>query len=109
MKTIKELEDTYGLSRIDSTELYNLIDEVSEKNFTHSHLLSKYIKENRLGNKYPNISGIVKMQKESDAWDFEGGFPTNIYRIVCIELGLQNLGSSARVTGFTSYKDLNRP
>ena len=108
MKTSETLALEYGLNDVHATELYSLISDLSSKGFTHSGSLSNYIKENRLGDDYPNISGIVKMKRDEDTWDFEGGFPSNIYRIVCIELNLQNKKSGAISTGFTSYKNLNK-
>ena len=106
MKTIERLSLEYSLNTVDATELHTLIEEVCNEGFEHSSSLSNYIRSNKLGCKYPNISGLVKMEKNTDSWVFEGGFPPRIYSIVCIELKLKNQKSGARATGFTAYKDL---
>ena len=48
------------------------------------------------------------MKKEGDEWDFPGGFPRNIYKIICEELKLRNQGTDARPVKFTSFKDINK-
>lgn len=75
-----KLAAKYSLSQDKSDELEKLLTDMKVFNFSSSSDLSRYIKDNKLGEKYPNISGIVKMQDESKEWDFEGGFPKNIYR-----------------------------
>jgi len=102
----KYLLTQYSLTVIKSKELANLLIEVSEKNFKLSSELSNYITREKLGNKYPNIAGIVTMSNDLNKWDFDGGFPKDIYRIVCQELNLYNKGTSARAIKFVSYKDL---
>lgn len=92
------------LSSIKSEELARLIIDMSEKNFRFSSELSKYITSNKLGHKYPNIAGIVTMADEEKEWDFDGGFPKDIYRIICQELSLTDKGTSARAIRFTSYQ-----
>lgn len=87
-------------------ELYLLIKEVKAQGFQRSADLSYYIRKNQLGFKYPNISGEITMQSAGDRWKFKGGFPSNIYRIVCSILGLSNNGSHARVVGFKSYSSM---
>lgn len=106
MNSVKILQLKYSLSETDATELYNLISEMRSKNFEYSKSLAKYITTNKLGNKYPNISGRVDMEKNGNEWSFDGGFPTKIYAIVCSELGLKNQESGASVVGFTPHKDL---
>lgn len=97
------LHRKYKLSPIDSAELAALIAEVKEKNFSFSSDLSNYIINNNLRQKYKNISGIVTMRKNTDEWDFPGGFPKEIYRIICQELNLEDNGTSARAVGFRNY------
>lgn len=106
MNNIKLLQLKHGLSKTDATELYNLINEMRSKNFEYSKYLAKHITINKLGYKYPNISGRVDMEKNGNEWSFDGGFPTKIYAIVCSELGLKNQDSGANVVGFTPHKDL---
>lgn len=96
----------YSLSYREAYELVNLISEITPLGFTHSSQLSNHIKDHQLGYKYPNISGIVTMQREDREWDFKGGFPKNIYRILCKELNLDGRNSDARAVGFISYSDM---
>ncbi|MCD1278851.1 hypothetical protein DVY93_03655 [Psychrobacter sp. CCUG 69069] len=106
MKTVEELAEKHSLNDTYAKELHELIEEVIVLNFTKSKSLSRYITNNRLEDKYPNISGVVRMSNSRDIWDFEGGFPKNIYRIVCLELGLEDQGSTAKAITFTPYTDL---
>lgn len=87
-------------------EMEELIAEMRPLNFRTSKQLSKYIVDNNLGKKYPSISGVARMKNASDEWDFKGGFPPEIYKKICIRLGLRNQGTSARLIGFSSYKSL---
>lgn len=92
---------------VEDTEFKQLVAEMSRLRFTHSTQVSSYIMNNRLGNKYKNISGVVKMEQDGDTWNFNGGFPPRIYAKLCSELGLNNQGTSARAVGFKSFKELN--
>ncbi|MEH2268274.1 MAG: hypothetical protein V7K68_07555, partial [Nostoc sp.] len=85
-------------------ELERLLVEMRPLNFTQSKQLSAYIVKHQLGYRYPNISGIVRMEEEGREWDFHGGFPTDIYKIVCQELNLDNQGTTARPIKFTPFK-----
>jgi len=105
--TAESLSAKHELSLLESNELSNLIKEMALENFTYSSDLSGYIKRNNLGEKYPNIAGVVTMENYSDRWKFEGGFPKNIYRIVCQELDLRDRGTSARAVDFLSYRQLS--
>ncbi|MUK78960.1 hypothetical protein GNP84_18945 [Aliivibrio fischeri] len=100
------LQTKYDLSQLDADELSELLNEMASKNFTYSSELSGYIKKHRLGKKYPNIAGVVTMQNSSDTWQFWGGFPKNIYRIVCQELNLTDKGTNAQAIDFLSYRDI---
>ncbi|NQZ51525.1 MAG: hypothetical protein HRT95_15545 [Moritella sp.] len=101
----KSLAYKHSLTSVQSEELSRLLIDMSEKNFRLSSELSKYITSNKLGNKYPNIAGIVTMSNDEKEWDFDGGFPSAIYRVICEELELTDKGTSARVIRFTSYQD----
>ncbi|MGR3980620.1 hypothetical protein FW757_07305 [Pseudoalteromonas sp. 1181_04] len=101
----ERLSARHSLSLVKSEELSRLLIDMAEKNFRLSSELSKYITSNKLGHKYPNIAGIVTMTDEEKEWDFDGGFPKEIYRIICQELSLTDKGTSARAIGFTSYQD----
>lgn len=89
-------------------EFDTLVDELKQYNFTTSGQVSRYILDNNLGRKYPNISGIVRMEKGVEAWDFNGGFPPDIYAKLCKELGLRNKRSGAKPVGFKAYKNIMR-
>lgn len=87
-------------------EFQQLVAEMIPLGLTNSSQVSSYIVSNRLGYKYENISGIVKMEQDGTIWEFKGGFPPNIYARLCAELGLRNNGTPARPVGFESFKDL---
>ncbi|MGG6420046.1 hypothetical protein [Vibrio cholerae] len=97
---------TYSMNKTEASELVALISEVKTKGFKYSKELSNYIIKNQLKRKYPNISGVVKMEKSGEQWDFSGGFPKKIYGIVCSELGLSDQGTTAKAVGFKSFKDM---
>lgn len=99
--------DNEGLEPVELAELFSLVQEIKSKRFQYSSELSRYISKNKLGYDYPNISGIVTMKSSGRSWDFKGGFPSNIYRIVCTILNLRSNGSFARAVGFKSYASLN--
>jgi cold shock CspA family protein len=103
---IRRLASQYSLGEVEAEELHQLLTEMRPLGFTRSKELSNYIVKHRLGYKYPNISGIVRMQEASQEWDFHGGFPTSIYRIICQELDLDNERTLARPIGFTPFKDV---
>jgi hypothetical protein len=94
------------LTQLEIEELYRLVQEIHQRKFQYSSELSQYIANNKLGFKYPNISGIVKMKSQGTSWKFKGGFPPNIYRLVCKILNLSSYGTRARATGFKSYASL---
>lgn len=56
--------------------------------------------------KYKIISGIAVMSNGFHRWNFDGGFPPNIYKIVCQELNLRSQGTQASMIGFRPYKDM---
>lgn len=91
---------------IEKNEFDQLVEEMKPLGLTHSKQVSRYITDNHLGSKYKNISGILKMEQEGTTWQYEGGFPTKIYAMLCAELGLSNQGSRARAVSFTPFKDL---
>lgn len=104
--SVETLASKYGLSQEEANDLSKLLIDMAAMKFSFSHELSDHIKKNELSHQYPNIAGIVKMQKGSDKWDYEGGFSKNIYKIICNELKLLNKGTSARAIGFVPQKDM---
>ena len=107
VKSIEALQVRHNMSSGEASELQQLLIDMKRLNFSKSAQLSKYIVRNKLGYKYPTISGIARMSDGEHQWDFDGGFPTNIYRIICTELCLSNQGSRATVVGFTSYSSID--
>lgn len=101
-----ELAEKHLLTTTAADELYKLLKDVSSLGFKRSKELSNYIVSQKLGDKYPNISGIVTMKEEGREWDFRGGFPPKIYAIICDELELNNQGTRARAVKFKSFKEM---
>ncbi|HFK5793534.1 TPA: hypothetical protein ACG0DR_001904 [Enterobacter asburiae] len=91
---------------LEEREFNELVTELSRLGFTHSTEVSEYIVKNKLGTKYKNISGVLKMKRRGDEWSFDGGFPRDIYARLCQKLKLKNNGSQARPGEFTPYKNL---
>lgn len=87
-------------------ELYQLVEEIREQEFSNSGELSNYITKNRLGSKYRHIAGIVYMENDTSSWQFKGGFPPKIYAIVCQILGLGSKGTRSWVSGYKTYSEL---
>ena len=106
-KRQKLIEEQRLQQEVEDKEFKQLVAEMSRLGVTNSTQVSSYIRNNRLGNKYKNISGVVKMEQDGDTWNFNGGFPPHIYAKLCSELGLSNQGTSARAVGFKPFKDLN--
>jgi hypothetical protein len=91
---------------VEEEEFRQLVEEISALRFTQSKQVSAYIVSNRLGHKYKHISGILQMELGGEVWNFNGGFPPNIYARLCDALGLGNQGSRAVPLAFTPYKDI---
>ncbi|MFN6477815.1 hypothetical protein [Nostoc sp. DedQUE07] len=104
---IARIAKKHRLEKTKADELHQLLTEMRPLGFTHSRQLSEHIAAYRLGYRYPNISGIVTMEDGGREWKFHGGFPTEIYKIICRELGLDNQRTSATVKDFESFEDLH--
>lgn len=89
-----------------SEEFESLVEEVKSNGFTTSAQVSQFIIRNRLGQKYNHISGVLTMENDGSTWNFNGGFPPNIYAELCSRLNLSSNGSNSRVVDFKSFKDL---
>jgi cold shock CspA family protein len=87
-------------------ELLLLLKELRPLKFKYSKELSDYIVKNQLGYRYPNISGIVTMEDGGTRWLFPGGFPREIFTIICKELRLANQRTSARAIHFESFQHI---
>lgn len=105
-KEIKRIEKEWHLSKEEAEELHKIIEEVRPLKFTLSSQLSRYIMRHKLGHKYQNISGILRMRLSGEEWDFHGGFPPNIYAALCKELNLKGKGTPAEPINFTPFKNL---
>jgi hypothetical protein len=93
-------------TKTEAQEFSALVTEISNLNFSKASDVSHYIVRNKLGQKYPNISGVVTMRAQSHNWEFVGGFPTKIYRALCRELKLTTNGSHARVIDFKPFAQM---
>ena len=96
----------YGLKKLEADELHQLLTEMRPLDFKHSKQISAHIVRHKLGSKYQHISGILRMREAGTEWDFHGGFPPQIYRIICTELGLGRQGTHAEAVGFTPFKEV---
>jgi cold shock CspA family protein len=106
VKRQKLIEKEKIQKEIEEKEFEQLVAEMKFLGMTQSNQVSSYIMKNKLGYKYKNISGIVTMEKDGTSWNFNGGFPSRIYAMLCKELGLKSKGTQSRVVGFKSFKDL---
>ncbi|MGR5318506.1 hypothetical protein [Vibrio sp. DNB22_19_1] len=100
---ITAIQTKHKLSLEEATEMDALLCQMRPMNFRTSKQLSNYIVQHKLGYKYPTISGVARMSNGDREWDFDGGFPREIYKIVCQELDLRNQGSRSWVVGFSSF------
>lgn len=73
---------------------------------TKSHEVSRYIVDNRLGDKYQNLAGELEMESDSSQWKFDGGIDPKYYKELCRRLGLTNKNTFSRVRKFVAYKDI---
>lgn len=101
------LRAAHNLTPQEAEELSSLLSLFKSKNFTTSSQISACIRANKLGKDFPNLSGILTMENETDRWKFEGGIAPKFYAIVCSYLGLSNNHSGARPVDFTPYENLN--
>lgn len=106
ISTTSDLAKKYDFGSTEAAELHRLITDMSRLNFRDSEDLSRYSVKHKLGYRYPNISGIVRMRGAGNEWDFHGGFLRHIYRIVCEKLDLEDRGTNAESIGFKSFKNI---
>lgn len=100
--------DRINITDEEEREVDELVNLFRNMGFSESAQVSRYIRNNKLGYRFQNISGYLELTRDdngvADSWTFEGGIKPRFYREVCQRLGLTNRGSQARVTGFESYK-----
>jgi hypothetical protein len=94
------------IAEMAEAEFSQLVEEMSAMGFTHSKQVSAYIVRNKLGHKYKYICGVLEMELDGDVWNFDGGFPPEVYKRLCDALGLKNNGSQAYVRKFTPYEEI---
>lgn len=86
-------------------EVEQLVAQCRARGFRTSAQVGYYIRDNRLGERFPHIAGYLKLAKGDDSWEFDGGIAPKFYREVCTRLGLGNAHSNASVVGFSSYAE----
>lgn len=104
-RKIKE-EEYERQRKIVDEEFELLVAEMKPKCFIKSWQVSKYIVDNRLGDKYKHLSGILFMENRGSSWKFNGGILPDVYAQLCQRLELGNKETDSRVVGFTAFKDL---
>lgn len=93
-------------SDLERKEFERLVSEMKPLGFSCSAELSRYIRDNKLGNRYPHISGCLTMSMEERKWSFDGGISKLWYAALCRRLGLGGRYSGARVERFVSYSNM---
>ncbi|MBQ8706734.1 MAG: hypothetical protein IJ523_01440 [Succinivibrionaceae bacterium] len=89
-------------------EYRQLLEEVSGANLRSAKEVSAYIVRNHLEQKYGNISGVLDMRRGADSWKYKGGISPRYYARLCSDLGFRHGKSDCYVTGYRSFRDLNR-
>lgn len=102
------IQKAYGESDVDSLELAGLCRELKNRNFPNHAVLKYYIMNNSLGDRYPNIIGDIKMERGGRISTMPNGIKTELYHIVCNEIGFTYVSTDAKPVGFISNLDLNR-
>lgn len=94
-------------TRQEKIEFTSLCYELVHKDFKYSSEASRYIIDNKLGYKYRHISGHLTFKSLSgEEWILKGGFPENIFSMLCCALGLQDNNTSAEPEEFISFAEL---
>lgn len=60
------LQAAHNLTPQEAAELSSLLSFFKSKNFTASSQISACIRANKLGKNFPNLSGILTMENETD-------------------------------------------
>jgi len=85
-------------------EFRQLVDEMRPLKLTSSAQVSQHIMKYRLGYKYQNISGYLKMNLRGKSWVFKGGIKPEVYARLCRELGLTDNLSKATPEEFIPFR-----
>ncbi|MGL6258795.1 hypothetical protein [Vibrio sp. WXL210] len=86
-------------------EFDDLVAYCKQFSFTHSAQVSQQIKREKLGARFPTLSGHITMTDGRDDWDFDGGISPVWYRRLCEALNLNNNGSRSWVKKFDPYQN----
>lgn len=84
-------------------EFWSLVKECRKFGFRESRQVTKYIMDNKLGNKYKYIAGGLHMKRDGDRWTYPGGISPEYYGKLCRELNLHKRYSDASVEKFESF------
>lgn len=82
----------------------DLCRECRDKGFKKSSEVSRYIKDNKLGNKYDLIAGKITFDNGNV---LEGGIDPECYRRLCRALALPERQTYIKPEIFESYRKLN--
>jgi len=99
-------KEMQNLSSDERKEFRKLIDEILPLQFTHSYQVTNYIMENKLGNKYKNISGNLDMSNSRKNWTYQGGISPKIYAKLCNILNLRDKKTNSYVDNFIPFKNI---
>lgn len=102
------ITNSYHVSADDALELAGLCRELKPHNFIDRNTLKKYFECNKLGERYPNITGDLDMVHGNTIGTMKDAVKTNLYHVVCSEIGFTYQRSQSRPCRFTSNHDLNR-
>ena len=100
--------NVYDETRQQRNEYRQLLAEVSAANLRSAKEVSAYIVRNHLERKYSNISGVLDMRRGADSWKYKGGISPRYYARLCSDLGFRQGKSDCYVTGYRSFRELNR-
>lgn len=96
------------MEQIEKDEFEQLVRELEPLDFSSSKDLTSHILQNKLGTRFPHISGILEMEKDGRTYNFRGGFPPHIFAKLCQRLRLARDTSSASATNFQSFQSLGK-
>lgn len=96
-----------NVTREEVQEFWSLVKECRKFGFSESRQVTKYIMDNKLGNKYRHIAGDLHMKRDGDRWTYPGGISPEYYGKLCRELNLDYGPSRARVEGFCPYAEMD--
>lgn len=93
------------LSEYEKSELIELVSFAKDNHVNTSWELTNLITKYKLGKRFPNLTGDLKMKNEHTDWTYRNALSPRIYKIICDELNLNNKGTSSKVVSFRKNKD----